>query len=129
MSRGDGPTQEGDARLLARVGEGFRPTPLDDAGRARFDARLRERIAVHGTRRPALPTAAAAAAALLVLAIWAGGGVEAPQRTAVRPEAATAEASGWEQELFLAADEARAEDVEEGLPDEYVAIAHAFSTP
>jgi len=132
MSRRERSIDEADVRLFARVGEVFRPAPLDEPGGTRFDARLRERIETRRARRPGPPVAVAAAAlaALLALAVWPGGS-EAPEArgAAVSAPGGSESSEGWEQELFLAADEARVEDVEAGLPDDYVAIAHAFSTP
>jgi hypothetical protein len=126
MSRSDAPVDAGDARWVARVGEVFRPAPLDDAGRTRFDARLRERIEARAARRRLVPAAvtAAALAPLLAFALW-----PAPRGTDPVQGARAGAVSAWEEELFLASDEAREDDVEAGLPDDYVAIAYAFSTP
>ena len=67
--------RDDDARWIARVGAAFRPEPLDEAGRARFAARLRERIE---TRRPTPLARLAPAATVLALAAGVGWALRAP---------------------------------------------------
>jgi hypothetical protein len=133
-----------DARLVQRIAQGYGPAPLDEAGRTRFDARLRERLATRGARGPrrlvASLAGAGAAFALLVLAIGRGPLAPAPAplgtaelsgaagATAALSRAAvtTAALSAWEWDVMLGDELGTVEAVDEGLPEDYAAIASVF---
>jgi hypothetical protein len=125
----------GDARLVARIDAAWRPEPLDDAGRTRFDARLRERLDAARPWRGARLAWAAVGLALVAGVAWslrASDPGDAPPTVAAHeapigawpsaPEAARITA--WEWELLAADAVAAARDDE--LPDEYAAIATVF---
>ncbi|HKJ24073.1 MAG TPA: hypothetical protein VKB65_04570 [Myxococcota bacterium] len=135
--------RDDDALWIARVDDAFRPEPLDESGRARFAARLRERME---TRRPTplarlAPAAMVLAPAATALALAAAVGwalrAPAPQVRAAAPEApapqaraaapADAQLTAWEWEVLLGdtLDAGRDED----LPEDYAAIAAAFRIP
>jgi hypothetical protein len=60
-----------DARLVARIEQTFRPAPLDEHGRVRFEARLRERLEAP-RRMPISRLAPIAAGVVLAAAVgWA----------------------------------------------------------
>ncbi len=109
-----------DARLAARIDEHWAPAPLDGPGRARFDARLEERIAGDAGR----PRLAFAAGVLAVLVLagwlaWTPGDGDVP-----RVQTAAADPS-WELDLLLVSGGAVDFD-DEPLPADYGAIAGAF---
>jgi hypothetical protein len=121
------PSDGGDARWIASVARHYGPAPLDAVGRARFDARLRERLEASGSspasgagRRLAPAFAALAVAGAVAWSLLGGvGGEPAPA-----DEAAVV---AWEWDLLLAGErwsEPTGDEAE--LPDEYVAIADAF---
>jgi len=131
MSEGD----RGDARWIAQVARSWSPAPLDEAGRTRFDARLRERLAESRERGAWRPRAvwagvamAGALAALVGLGIFGG-------RPPFRPPATPAEDAArvaWEWDLLLGGEgsgelgEALPDD---DLPEEWKAIASVFLAP
>lgn len=110
------------ADWLARVAEGWAPAPLDEAGRARFGARLAERIAAE-ERSTVVGWLAPLSSALVVVALawwgFTGGPAPAPAVDAPRTAPRTA---AWEWEVLL---EDGTQDAL-SLPDEYSAIAVAF---
>jgi hypothetical protein len=107
----------GDAAFVARLTAAFAPPPMTPARRARFDARLAERVGRDRLRFvPGLAAgAAAAAAALFVISHLVGS----PAREPVQVAAAQTAGSG----SALAEAWGSADDFEESLPAEYQAIA------
>lgn len=122
--------EDGTRAWLAAVERSYRPTPLDAAGRTRFDARLHERILEQaaspgrrGGRRPwarvLIPVSMVCA--LVALYLGSAGPASTP------PEVPIAEVEAWEWDLLLgAAWPGEASESSEDLPDEYVALASAF---
>jgi hypothetical protein len=118
--------READARLVERIARSYGPAPLDEAGRSRFDARLRERL--EQRRRPALGPLVASLASVAVLALWAvARGPLAPGPAPVPVESAAAAA--WEWELLLGGELESSEAIEAELPEDYAAIASVFLVP
>ncbi|MBW2315540.1 MAG: hypothetical protein JRH10_15280 [Deltaproteobacteria bacterium] len=103
---------------LEELDRHWRPEALDDVGRARFDARLRERM--DATARPSLVRRLAPVAIALALMALAGLALRSPEV----PPADETQLAAWEWELLLS-DELNDED-SSTLPEEYSAIASAF---
>lgn len=110
-------TEPGDAAFVARVTAAYAPPPLTPATRARFDARLAERVGRDRLRFvPGLAAgAAAAAAALFVVSHLASGPAREPARVATLQTPGSGSA--------LAEAYGSAGGFEESLPPEYQAIA------
>jgi hypothetical protein len=123
---------DADRRFAERLAVHFTAEPLSPQQRARFDARLRERIERRGNVRRALPAlagAVAAAVAALAFGLWPAAVPEpgsTPAVVAEQPSEASPEVfEGWEAEVLLAGTGVTLD--EEGyLPDDYVVIAAAF---
>lgn len=109
------------SRFLERLAEHYRPEPLGPAQRARFDARLRERIE-RRRRAPAWMPSLAGVTAALALAFWLWPAATPPPQPGVDLAALGA---GWEADVLLADEDAPLAE-EDYLPDEYQAIAFAF---
>jgi hypothetical protein len=117
------PDRRADAAFAARLAEAWAPPPLTPARRARFDARLAERV--RRDRLRFVPAAAAAAAslaaALFVIGQLTGDPAE-ESRTGLTASAA-------ESDLSLAEAFSSTGDFEETLPPEYQAIASLLGEP
>jgi hypothetical protein len=113
--------RESSQHFVERLAEHYRPEPLGPLERARFDARLRERIE-RRRRAPAWVPSLAGVAAVLALIWWVWPAATAPSPAAV--DRAASDAS-WEADVLLVDADAELAE-EEYLPDEYVAIAFAF---
>ena len=111
-----------DARLVQKIDALYRPPAPTAAERARFAARLEERIARGRERRPWLLGGAVAAAALaLVLARLPQGEPTAPPPVA--PGFASAvELPSAEEALLLLAN-GPLQDPDEALPEDYQTLA------
>jgi len=124
--------RESDAQLVERIARAYAPAPLDEVGRARFDARLRERLEARSARGPrwwvTSLAGAGTLAALVLVAVGRGPLVDpaAPIETAAL---STAALSAWEWDLMLGSGLEADEADDEGLPEDYAAIASAFLVP
>jgi hypothetical protein len=116
-----------DARFVAKLASLYRPPTRTDADRARFDARLEERLARGAARRPWLlpgAAAAAAAAAALVLALVPNGETRPPAgRTAADARPALVEPGASTEETLLLIANGPLADRDEALPEDYRMIA------
>jgi hypothetical protein len=112
------PKDPGDADFVARLAAAYTPPPMTPARRARFDARLAERV---GRDRLRFVPGLAAAAALFVISHLAGQ----PAREPVQWAEARTPGSG----SVLAQVYGGAGDFEESLPPEYRAIASLLGEP
>jgi hypothetical protein len=111
-----------EARFVRALEAAYRPPEPGAGARARFAARLDERIARERARRPWLlaGSAAAAAAAALVLSLWPAGEPAGP--IASDAPAAGAEPPSTEEALLLLANGPLA-DPDEALPEDYQMLA------
>lgn len=121
-----------DARLVARVRDGFAPAPMSGAERTRFDAAVQERVERARRRRlGAWPALGAGLVAASLAALFVVGQppapIDAPPRVAETPAptAPTRLASAWAGDLLygeVGYEDERVED-DDALPAEYAAIA------
>jgi hypothetical protein len=114
-----------DARFVRKLDTLYRPPVPTAAERARFVARLEERIARGREQRPWLlggaAAALAAASAALVLALLPQGEPSAPPTSAAVYAAAEEPASAEETLLLLA--NGPLDDPDEALPEDYQTLA------
>lgn len=127
-----------DARLVARLRDAFAPEPLSPARRAAFDAGLQERLERRRRRTVLWPALGAtlATAAVAALLVVRGAPELDPTPIAVAPAPAPAPSAapasapnvvGRAAALLYADAEVDDRDADDdGLPDEYAAIAGAF---
>jgi hypothetical protein len=112
-----------DAAFVARLADAYAPPPMTPARRARFDARLAERV--QRARLRFVPVLAAGAAslaiALFVVSQLTRNGPVAPAPGARSPSPASA--------LVLAEALGSGSEFEEALPPEYQAIASLLGEP
>ena len=116
-----------EARFFERIDASWQPEPLDEAGRSRFDARLRERLAAASGRRAGgwlLP--AASALAVVALAWW---GFQARGPADVPADAVAWRVAEWEWDLLLGGELEGVGEEASALPEEYAAIASVFLNP
>jgi hypothetical protein len=120
-----------DARLVARVQDAWAPEPLTSARRAAFDAGLQERIERRQRRLGLWPALGAGlvAASIAALVLVREETAVAPTTTVVAAaDARVGTATAWAADVLYASgqdDEEREAD-DDGLPDEYAAIAGVF---
>jgi hypothetical protein len=129
MSPNHDPTndREREPRFVRQLAEHYRPEPLGPAERARFDARLRERVERDHRAAAWLPSLAGVAAALaLALWLWPAG-PPTPETHVVAAADLPSDASDtrWETDVLLVDEDATLAE-EDYLPDDYQAIAYAF---
>jgi hypothetical protein len=123
MSRNDDEfsISDDDARFVQKLDAHYRPPEATAAGRARFQARLEERIARGRGRTPwLLGGALATAAAALVLALLPSG--ETGERAASDAGYAATDLPSAEESLLLLANGPLA-DPDEALPEDYQTLA------
>ena len=120
MSRDDDQLRisDEDTRFVEKLRALYRPPAATSAERARFVARLEERIARGRAPRTWLIGSAAAAALALVLALWPSQ--QPPERTSV--QASSDESSSAEESLLLLAN-GPLDDPDEALPADYRTLA------
>jgi hypothetical protein len=122
---------DSDALLAARIEQATRPAPLTPAERARFAARVRERISAAQAPRPRwaplVALAAAGAAVALVLAFLPAPeqapGPQGPRAPAAPPQGDVALGDSWEEELLYAPEWIESDEGfvdAEVLPETYV---------
>jgi hypothetical protein len=110
-----------DARFVAKLDAVYQPPEASGAERARFEARLEERITRGSGRRPLwLGGAVAASALALVLALLPAR--EGDERAASEADSVAAELPSAEESLLLLANGPLA-DPDEALPEDYQTLA------
>lgn len=114
-----------DARFVARVSEAFAPPEPTPADRARFRARLDERLASRGRDRawPWLVPAALALAAALIVTLRAPVDEPSPDAPPLAATPADASETDPEQQALLAFASDNDSSDEDSLPEDYQAIA------
>jgi hypothetical protein len=114
------PPASEDEGFVRHLADAYRPPPMTEARRARFDARLEERLAsrARARRRPLLAATATAAIAFAV-GVW---GDRVAHRVGAVEESPASVAASAEAVLDLATGPVA--DAEEALPAEYRAISY-----
>ena len=124
MSRNDDELQisDDDARFVRRLDASYRPPEPTAAARARFAARLDQRIALGRARRPWLLAGIAAAAAAALTVALLPSGEPGALVTNDAGSAAAADLPSTEETLLLLAN-GPLDDRDEELPEDYQTLA------